>query len=289
MTPCTSHDVRVRSLAYHVRTWGSPADRPLVLLHGWMDVSAGFQFLVDALAGRWFVIAPDWRGFGRTEWAGGGYWFPDYLADLEVLLDHFCPNTRPVVLGHSMGGNIAGLYAGVRPGRFDRLLLAEGFGLRPTHPDRAPARYAEWLDQIRNPEGFRSYAGIEAVVARLRTLHPRLTEERARHLAPHWSTVLPDGMLGPAADPAHRRVNPVLYRQEEALAVWCRIDVPTLWIWGGDPDWMRRFAGDDQDDWARRRAAFRQLAECTIPDSGHMMHYDQPDALARVVEDFTGG
>uniref|UniRef100_UPI002362DFF1 alpha/beta fold hydrolase n=3 Tax=Pseudomonadota TaxID=1224 RepID=UPI002362DFF1 len=79
---------------------------PLVLLHGWMDVGASFQFVVDALAGDREVIALDWRGFGLSEASGAGcYWFPDYLADLDALLDAVSPSAPVDLLGHSMGGN----------------------------------------------------------------------------------------------------------------------------------------------------------------------------------------
>jgi len=65
-----SEFVPVRGLCYHVRRWttGHGASRPrtLFLLHGWMDMSASFQFLVDQLVGDWDIIAPDWRGFGQS-------------------------------------------------------------------------------------------------------------------------------------------------------------------------------------------------------------------------------
>lgn len=287
MKPSTSHFVPVRGLRYHVRTWGRPDAPVLVALHGWMDVSASFQFLVDALQGDWHVVAPDWRGFGLTDRAADGYWFADYLADLDVLLDHWSPGRPANVLGHSMGGNVLGLYAGIRPERIGRMMLAEGFGLKPTRPEQAPDRYAKWLDQVRHDEaGFRAYASLAEVAARLRKNNPRLSEEKARFLAPHWSMTRADGSLVPAADPRHRHTNPVLYRQEEVLACWSRATAPALWIWGGDPDWMKQFAGDDADDWARRRSAFRIRRECTIPESGHMLHHDQPEALAREIEAF---
>jgi hypothetical protein len=58
----------IRGLRYHVRRWPAPSARPgapkMFLLHGWMDVSASFQFVVDALRGPWDVYAPDWRGYG---------------------------------------------------------------------------------------------------------------------------------------------------------------------------------------------------------------------------------
>ena len=66
MKPSQSHILQVRGLRYHVRTWGDERSPRLVLLHGWMDVSASFQFLVDALQGEWYVVAPDWRGFGLS-------------------------------------------------------------------------------------------------------------------------------------------------------------------------------------------------------------------------------
>lgn len=286
MIPSRSHFVPIRGLRYHVRTWGDPGHRPLFLLHGWMDVSASFQFTVDALQGDWYVIAPDWRGFGLSEWAPDGYWFPDYFADLDALLDRYCIAEPASLVGHSMGGNIAGIYAGVRPERVGRLVLAEGFGMKPTRPDQAPERFERWLEAQKGGEGFRAYATLADVAARLRKTNPRLPEDKARFLAPHWSMTRADGRLMPAADPRHRDVNPVLYRQEEALACWRRISAPTLWIWGGDPEWMKHFAGDDPDDWARRRGAFARLVECRIPGAGHMMHHDEPVAFAREIEAF---
>jgi pimeloyl-ACP methyl ester carboxylesterase len=136
-----SHILKVRGVRYHVRTWGEDKSPKLVLLHGWMDVSASFQFLVDALQSDWYVIAPDWRGFGLSEWAADGYWFADYIADLDVLLRELAPQEPVNLVGHSMGGNVAGLYAGARPSRIAKLALLEGFGLPRTAPSAAPERY----------------------------------------------------------------------------------------------------------------------------------------------------
>ncbi len=72
MKPSESVFVDIRGLRYHCRTWGDPAHPKLFLLHGWMDVSASFQFFVDALRGDWHAIAPDWRGYGLTRVERGG-------------------------------------------------------------------------------------------------------------------------------------------------------------------------------------------------------------------------
>ena len=151
------HDIR--GLSYHVRTWGDAAAPPLFLLHGWMDVSASFQFLVDCLTREWHVIAPDWRGFGLSAWARDGYWFPDYYADLDALLDLYQPGAPVNLVGHSMGGNIAVTYAGLRPERVQAARDAGRPRLARTTADDAPGRLVRWLDALREPPEFRTYAG----------------------------------------------------------------------------------------------------------------------------------
>lgn len=75
-----------------------------MLLHGWMDVGASYQFTVDALQRERRIIAPDWRGFGLTTGAPvDHYVFADYLADLDLLLDHYAPGEAVDLVGHSMG------------------------------------------------------------------------------------------------------------------------------------------------------------------------------------------
>src|SRR3954468_2086817 len=163
MRESRSEFVDVRGLRYHVRRWVAARAPKMVLLHGWMDVSASFQFLVDALRSEWDVYAPDWRGYGLTQWgAADCYWFPDYIADLDRLLDELEPEQPVNLVGHSLGGNVAALYAGIRPQRIATLVNLEGFGMAPTRAEQAPKRYARWLDELREPPALRAYASFDA-------------------------------------------------------------------------------------------------------------------------------
>jgi pimeloyl-ACP methyl ester carboxylesterase len=277
--------IPVRGLRYHVREWGDPSAPKLFLLHGWMDVSASFQFTVDELQQQWFVIAPDWRGFGLSQWSDQGYWFPDLIADLDAILERYSPDQPARLVGHSMGGNVANLYAGIRPERVHKVVLAEGFGLPPTKPEEAPERYGRWLAQNRQPPLLRAYQTFEEVAQRLQRNNPKLTDEQARFLAPHWAEERPDGTIHLRADPSHKIVNPVLYRIEEAMACWRRITAPVLWLWSDSP-WIASFMGIDQALLDSYRACFRSLREETIAGASHMMHHDQPAAFARSIEAF---
>ncbi len=247
-------DVTVRGLRHHVTQWAGSDPEPVFLLHGWMDTGDTFQFLVDAMPDRRTCIAPDWRGFGRSEWPADGYWFPDYYADLEALLDHFAPGDRVTLVGHSMGGNIATMYAGIRPERVRRVVCIEGFGLLRTRPEQAPGRYREWLGQVREPPKFARFPSVESFAHLLARRNPRLTPERAAFIAAAWTERLPDGGVQVRSDPAHKRVNPVLYRREEAEACWREIEAPVLY--------------------------------CCIPGASHMAHHEQPELLAREIEAF---
>ena len=281
----------LRGLRYHLHRWGDAtcvdAERPpLVLLHGWMDVGASFQFVVDALAeaeGRQrLVLAPDWRGFGRTEAPPTDtYWFPDYLADLDALLDRVAPDGQIDLVGHSMGGNVAMSYAGLRPARIRRLVNLEGFGLPETHPKQAPRRLVQWLDELKTPATLRSYESLAAVAERLRQNNPLLSADKAAWLAPHWAALQADGRWHIQGDPAHKRVNPVLYRKDEVLETWKAITAPVLWVEGDQTDitkwWGQRYP---RADFEARLAVVQQLQRHALSPCGHMLHHDQPQALA---------
>jgi pimeloyl-ACP methyl ester carboxylesterase len=283
----------VRGLRYHVRRWpaSSPSAgaRKLVLLHGWMDVSASFQFLVDALRGEWDVYAPDWRGYGLTEWGKADcYWFPDYIADLEEVLRALEPSSPVNLIGHSLGGNVAALYAGVRPARVAKLVNLEGFGMPPTQPEDAPKRYARWLDELRERPGLRSYESFDALAQRLKKSNPRLTQERADFLARHWGREAEDGSVVLRGDPAHKIVNPVLYRYDEVRACWQQVRAPVLWVEAAESDTPARMKLDAAQ-LAERRSAFPNLVHQVVKEAGHMLHHDQPEALARLIEAFLAG
>jgi pimeloyl-ACP methyl ester carboxylesterase len=285
MKPSRSRFLDVRDTRYHVREWGHAGDPRLFVLHGWGDVAASFQFVVDALARDWHVIAPDWRGFGLSAWNAGHYWFPDYLADLDALLAHYSPDQPVRLVGHSMGGNVACLYAGVRPQRVARLAALDAFGLPDRPPQHAPERLRTWLEQLAAPPAARSYADRAAFVRRLMRDNPRLTAERAGFLAQHLGVADDGGGVRSATDPAHRIVNPVLYRRAEAESCWREICAPVLWVVQQTQDW-RRAVGLSDDVYDAAKSCFRDLREVAIADSGHNFHHDQPERLAATLEAF---
>ena len=289
-----SRFVDVRGLRYHVNLWGELAqvtrDRPLlVLMHGWMDVGASFQFVVDAMRDGRTIAAADWRGFGRTVAPPltDSYWFADYLGDLDGLLDGLSPDAPVDLVGHSMGGNVVMTYAAARPARIRRLVNMEGFGLPEAKPEQAPERLRQWLDELKTPQRLKPYATLDDVAARLVKNNPRLTPDRATWLAQHWAERRDDGLWHILGDPAHKRVNPALYRKDEVLEGWKVIEAPTLWIEGDetDPDrwWGHRYPRSEFD---ARIELVKGLRRVRLASCGHMLHFDQPQALAEALDSF---
>ncbi len=285
MQPFRSEFITVRECRHHLRIWGNDDAPTLFFLHGWGDVGASFQFVIDALQGNWRVIAPDWRGFGLSQWNASAYWFPDYIADLDALLELYSAKQPAFIAGHSLGGIIASLYAGIRPERVSRFANLEGFSLWVSTPGETPARLEKWLRQIReNDSTFRHYKQRAEFAARLGQDNPRLAPERAAFLAQHSLLADGDGFVF-AADPRHRWISPVLYPLEEAKACWRRVSAATLWIAGRDSLIMKQFAARP-DDYRERMACFADVREILIDDCGHNIHHDQPETLARLLDEF---
>ncbi|HJW55928.1 MAG TPA: alpha/beta hydrolase [Burkholderiaceae bacterium] len=293
MKPSHSEFITVRGLRYHIRHWGRKDAPKLFMTHGWMDVSASFQFVVDCLQHDWHVIAPDWRGFGLTRNIPGidAYWFPDYFGDLDAILRYYSPDMPVNLIGHSMGGNVVCLYAGVRPQRVAKLINLEGFGLPAVQAGQAPGRYAKWLDELREPPRLRTYATQEDVAARLQKNNPRLTDEQAAFLSGHWAARNDRGEWEILADPAHKLSNPQLYHVEEVLACWNAIVAPVLWVEADDTDawrWMGS-KSEARAETDRRIQHIPHVTTAIIRDAGHMLHHDQPEALAQLIEGFLQG
>jgi pimeloyl-ACP methyl ester carboxylesterase len=289
-----SEFVPIRNLQYHVRVWGEPApgQTPLVMLHGWMDVAASYQFMVDALSHNHYVIAPDWRGYGQTASDGvDNFWFPDYLADLDFLLDHYAPAGQVNLVGHSMGGNVAMLYAGVRPERIRRLINLEGFGMPATQPDEAPKRFAKWMNELKSLHhgdlNLKSYDSADGVALRLMKTNPRLGADKANWLALHWAHEAPDGKWHILGNPAHKVANAQLYRVDEVLEIYRRIAMPVLAVEAADSSlelwWKGKFT---LAQYHERLKVVPQVEIARIEDAGHMMHHDQPQILATLIERF---
>ena len=278
--------LRIRGIEIHLTRWGPLLDSasPAFLLHGWLDTGDTFQFMVDAFRRDRPLVALDWRGFGRSEWPQQGYWFPDYLGDLDALLDRLSPGVPAQLIGHSMGGNIANTYAGLRPERVRCVINLEGFGLARTSPAQAPARLRTWLDQLKREPTVKDYASFEELAAVIRFRYPRFSDEQAGVVANAWGTLGADGRVRLAGDPRHHWVNPILYKREDTEACWRELRAPLLMLVGEESDALAKLGADGTEQ--AFRAIFPHMQYARVAGAGHMLHIERPDVVAPLVESF---
>ena len=259
-------------------------ESPVFLLHGWLDAGETFQFMVDAFKKDRPIIAPDWRGFGRSEWPQEGYGFPDYLGDFDALMDQISPDWPARIVGHSMGGNIANLYAGLRPERVRCVINLEGLGLPRTVATDAPKRMRKWLDQIKSPALEKNYNSFEQLASIIQFRYPRFSPGVAAFVARVWGVPDEEGRVRLAADPRHHWVNPIIYKREDAEATWREIRAPLLMITGEESDYLKRLGADGTVE--ALRAAHPGVELAGIANAGHMLHIERPESVAPVVEAF---
>jgi pimeloyl-ACP methyl ester carboxylesterase len=190
-----------------------------------------------------------------------------------------------------MGGNVVMLYAGIRPERIRRLINLEGFGMPATQPEQAPLRYAKWMDDLktlhRGELALKAYDHVEGVARRLMKTNPRLGQDKADWLARHWAGENAQGQWAIQGDPAHKITNAQLYRVEEVQAIYRRITAPVLAVEASinqmDLWWNGKYT---LDEYHERLKAVPQVEIARIEDAGHMLHHDQPQVLAALIERF---
>jgi len=267
--------------------WSLGEGPPLVLLHGFLDLSDSFAPMIEALAAQGWsgpIYAPDLRGHGHTQWVSpeGAYHFYDYIADLHGLLQalelrhaHQAPWD---LFGHSMGGVVSALYAGTFPERVRRLILAEGLG----PPDRAlsegPSQARRWIEQTEalRTKAPRPYPDLEAAAARLRAGNPRLPEPLSRALAAAGTRAVDGGLIW-RFDPRHRTPSALPFQTARLRPFLEAIEAPTLLIEG---------SASPMPGWWRDRDGAIPGASTHVIEAGHMLHHDAPAALAQATHAF---
>ncbi len=280
-------DTGPRGLRLRLCSWGPDTGRPLLILHGYLEQGAAWEGVANRLSDR-RVVAPDHRGHGLSEHvgAGGFYHFWDYVADVDAVVRHL--DCEVDLVGHSMGGTIAALYAATRPERVRRLVLIEGLG-PPDGADELLERGQAFLDGKESPRKHGSFPNVETAAARMRDFNKALSPEEALRLAARVARPVVEGdpfvtrpVVGAwtwAWDPAHRGRSPTPFRAEAHQVFLSAIRAPTLLIDGGSSP----FKLMDRD--ARRRSLSHAI-ELTIPQAGHLIHHDAPDALATALREF---
>lgn len=270
--------VVANGLRFHYLEWGAADRPPMVLLHGlrghahsWDDVSA-------ALAGEYRVIALDQRGRGESDWAPDGrYTTEAYVADLSGVADTLAL-TPFVLVGHSMGGRNAIMFAAERPERVAALVIVD------VGPEIAPAGMTRIRDEIvAAPEEFESF---DAALAHARAANPRVAEPVLARRLRHQTKVLPTGKTVWRYDPVIRDQWRAGTRPPapDFWALCGKIRCPALIVRATETDVLSGPAAE------RMRTVIPRARLVEVPRAGHMVFEENPvDFIAALREWVAGG
>jgi pimeloyl-ACP methyl ester carboxylesterase len=269
-------------LAVHALEWDADSDHTVILLHGFLDHSWGWQPVVDAgLAGRFHLVAPDARGHGDSDrvGAGGYYYFPDYLADLNELISSI-GRARVSLVGHSMGGNIAVYYSGTFPKKIYRLALLEAL-TPPRASDAGPERMAAWIGALQKARARApsSYASVDEAAARLIERDPRLDRALALSLAAHGTIADADGRVRFKHDPIHLTPGPYGFSAQVAESFWAGVQCPTLLVDAAESEYG--FGAG-----TARRPSVPGARREIVDGVGHMLLRHRPARVAELLAAF---
>jgi len=263
--------------------WGRDGAPPLILVHGGLDHARSWDWVARELRNDYHVYAIDLRGHGNSAWApGAAYSIAEHVLDLSALADII--NGFPVtIIGHSLGGMLTLVYAGIYPDRVKKIVAIEGLGPPPGHRVHRPAseRMREWIEAIRGLENRvpHSYPNLEAAVTRMKEANPFLSDEVAQHLTLHGTNWNADGSIIWKFDNYARIFAPYGMNFEEAKEVLGRITCPALLFWGKES-----WAQDPESD--GRASVIQNHRLVKVEKAGHWVHHDQLAVFLRETERF---
>lgn len=266
--------VTLNGLRFHYRDWGNVSAQALVCLHGLGGHARMWDAFARAVRDRYRVLALDQRGHGETEWATD--YHPDRrVEDVEAFvaalgLDHFA------LLGHSLGGGTAFMYAARHPAKVERLVIV----------DCAPSADPVGMQRVRrNVESDDLFETPEDAFAARRAANRRPPDDVLRDWVRHNLVQRPDGTWTWRFDVALRNGSGALVRPtpEEQARMWeslRNITAPTLLLRGAESDLLSP---------ALAQRMVETVPNCRVvevPGAGHSVPYDNPSGFLAAVQTF---
>jgi pimeloyl-ACP methyl ester carboxylesterase len=224
-------EIDLPHLRLAARAWGDSALPKLLALHGWLDNAASFDALAPLLCEHFHIVALDLPGHGRSAHRPPGLWYHyvDYLGDVLAAVDALGWR-RFGLLGHSLGGAIASMVAGVEAERIERLLLIEALGPMSLPAEQILAHLQRSLGERGQTGTLRVFANVEdAAKARMRGNGLTLSREAAMALIGRGTMAVAGGVSW-SSDQRLTLTSPTRYTEEQIQSVLRGVSAPTLLV-----------------------------------------------------------
>ena len=270
-------------LKLHYWEWGDPQAETFIFVHGIRDQGRSWEPFIASMLTRGcpikHAVALDLRGHGESEWpnTSRGYQHEDFLTDLAGLLRHLDKESLTLV-GHSLGGSMCLLYAGVFPERVKRMVLLESLGPFARKDDEVPDIVAERLKGRNYVEIPFPHESLGAAAKALQKTFPLIPDRAALHMARH-GTSYKGGRYRWKHDPILRYRTTTAMSEGQIEAFIHRLRCPILFVYGTESDFMKSVRGP-------RAKLFPNAQIVPIDGAGHHIPHEKPEELADVVVPF---
>ncbi|KAM4594328.1 serine hydrolase-like protein [Fundulus diaphanus] len=274
------------------KAWGPDHGRPVLCLHGWADNCGTFNTLLPLLPKDFRYVAVDLVGHGRSSHRPPGvlYAFPSYVMDVRRVVNALQWNKFSII-GHSMGGNIAGMFSALYPEMVDAMVLLDSYGFLPTDPKEMPKVLRQGLDEMiqfeKKKEGMKTRVyTYEKAVERLLVGNQSLTEESAKILLER-GLVEVEGGVAFSRDFRINLKNVVRISLEQSLELQSRIEASVLVVLA-EGGFEKLFAEPDQKKFTSALLqAYRDRRNTVVKVPGdHHVHLNNPEVVAPLVSEF---
>jgi len=261
-------------LRLHYVSWGRDDAPAVVMLHGLRSYAHTWEPVADALVDRYRVVALDQRGRGLSDWdPQRDYYAAAYVRDLDALV-RALDLRRFVLVGHSMGGANAFVYAAAQPERLTGLGI-EDMGPGASAGSQGSERIKRELKET--PGAFASWDDARAFWRRQR---PNITESALDSRIAHSLKEAGSGRIVWRHDAdgiAAARLDATPAQLVHLWPLILNLHVPTLLLRGGESDFL------SADVAAEMTAANAGIERIDIPGATHYVHDDQPAAFNRAL------
>uniref|UniRef100_UPI0037E8970F serine hydrolase-like protein n=1 Tax=Semicossyphus pulcher TaxID=241346 RepID=UPI0037E8970F len=274
------------------RVWGPDHGRPVLCLHGWADNSGTFNTLIPLLPKECRYVAVDLAGHGQSSHRPPGvfYAFPYYVMDVRRVVDAL-QWSKFSIIGHSMGGNVAGMFSALYPEMVDSIVLLDSYGFLPTDPKEMPKVMRQGMDETiqyekKMEEDKRRVYTYEKAAERLLAANPQLSEESVNVLLERGLVQVEGGVMF-SRDFRINLKNIARISMEQSLDLQLRIQASVLVVLA-EEGFEKIFTKPDQKKiTSALLQAYRDRNHtvATVPGDHHV-HLNNPEAVAPVVSDF---